>query len=104
MGNKYEKWQDSSNTYRDKPTKDNLKKAYDAFDSYKEEGIKEANKLTPEQAAAKKAYLAGVAAEKAGVKEIEKTNPMGDTFKKGGKVSSASKRADGCAIRGKTKA
>ena len=27
-----------------------------------------------------------------------------DDFKKGGKVSSASKRADGCAIRGKTKA
>ena len=26
------------------------------------------------------------------------------TFKKGGKVSSASKRADGCAVRGKTKA
>jgi hypothetical protein len=29
--------------------------------------------------------------------------PM-QTFKKGGKVSSASKRADGCAIRGKTRA
>ena len=28
---------------------------------------------------------------------------MGKMFKKGGKVSSASKRADGCAIRGKTK-
>ena len=27
-----------------------------------------------------------------------------DDFKKGGKVSSASKRADGCAIRGKTRA
>ena len=26
------------------------------------------------------------------------------TFRKGGKVSSASKRADGCAIRGKTRA
>jgi hypothetical protein len=34
----------------------------------------------------------------------ETTNPMGDKYKKGGKVSSASKRADGCAIRGKTKA
>jgi hypothetical protein len=34
----------------------------------------------------------------------ENTNPMGDTYKKGGKVSSASKRADGCAIRGKTRA
>jgi hypothetical protein len=28
---------------------------------------------------------------------------MGDTYKKGGKVSSASKRGDGCAVRGKTK-
>ena len=31
------------------------------------------------------------------------TNPMGDKYRKGGKVSSASKRADGCAIKGKTK-
>jgi hypothetical protein len=33
----------------------------------------------------------------------EKTNPMGDTYKKGGSVGSASKRADGCATKGKTK-
>lgn len=33
----------------------------------------------------------------------ENTNPAGDTYKKGGKVSSASKRADGCATKGKTK-
>jgi hypothetical protein len=32
----------------------------------------------------------------------EDTDPGG--YKKGGKVSSASKRADGCAIRGKTRA
>lgn len=31
------------------------------------------------------------------------TNPMGDKYAKGGKVSSASKRADGIAQRGKTK-
>ena len=30
-------------------------------------------------------------------------NAMGDTYAKGGKVGSASKRADGCAIKGKTK-
>ena len=30
--------------------------------------------------------------------------PEQQTFKKGGKVSSASRRADGCAIRGKTRA
>jgi hypothetical protein len=28
---------------------------------------------------------------------------MGNSYKKGGKVGSASKRADGCAVRGKTK-
>jgi hypothetical protein len=33
----------------------------------------------------------------------ETTNPMGDKYAKGGKVSSASKRADGCAIKGKTR-
>ena len=33
----------------------------------------------------------------------ETTNPMGDAYKKGGKVSSASKRADGIAQRGKTR-
>jgi hypothetical protein len=33
----------------------------------------------------------------------ETTNAAGDSYKKGGKVSSASKRADGCAVRGKTK-
>ena len=33
----------------------------------------------------------------------ENTNAAGDSYKKGGKVSSASKRADGCAIRGKTR-
>ena len=32
------------------------------------------------------------------------TNPMGDKYAKGGSVSSASKRADGCCIRGKTRA
>ncbi len=36
--------------------------------------------------------------------EEGKMNPAGDTYKKGGSVSSASKRADGCAIRGKTRA
>lgn len=32
------------------------------------------------------------------------TNPMGDKYAKGGKVKSASARADGIAIRGKTRA
>ena len=33
----------------------------------------------------------------------ENTNPAGDTFKRGGKISSASSRADGCATKGKTR-
>jgi len=32
-----------------------------------------------------------------------RVNEMGDAYKKGGKVSSASSRADGCAVKGKTK-
>jgi hypothetical protein len=34
----------------------------------------------------------------------ETTNPIGDKYAKGGSVKSASARADGCAIRGKTRA
>lgn len=33
----------------------------------------------------------------------ENTNPAGDTFKRGGKISSASRRADGIATKGKTR-
>jgi hypothetical protein len=33
----------------------------------------------------------------------ENTNIAGDTYKSGGKVSSASARADGCCVKGKTK-
>jgi len=33
----------------------------------------------------------------------ETTNPMGDKYRKGGMVGSASKRADGCAVKGKTR-
>jgi len=35
--------------------------------------------------------------------EGDTTNPMGDSYKHGGKVSSASARADGIAARGKTR-
>lgn len=34
---------------------------------------------------------------------MSRMNPMGDTYKKGGSVGSASRRADGIAVRGKTK-
>lgn len=37
-------------------------------------------------------------------KEAERTNSMGDAYKKGGSVKSASARADGCCVRGKTRA
>jgi hypothetical protein len=36
--------------------------------------------------------------------EEGRMDAMGTAYKKGGKVKSASKRADGCCIRGKTKA
>ena len=36
--------------------------------------------------------------------EEGRMDQMGNTYKKGGKVKSASARADGCAIRGKTRA
>jgi hypothetical protein len=36
--------------------------------------------------------------------KAEAQEPTGPKFKKGGSVSSASKRADGCAVRGRTKA
>lgn len=38
------------------------------------------------------------------LKDIKTPKSYDESFKKGGKVSSASKRADGCAIRGKTRA
>jgi hypothetical protein len=34
---------------------------------------------------------------------IQKMNPLSKPYKAGGKVSSASKRADGCCVKGKTK-
>ena len=40
----------------------------------------------------------------AGMKTREQAKAESQGMKKGGKVSSASKRADGCAIRGKTRA
>ena len=109
MSNKYEKWRDLSDAYRKNPNEKTKKAAYDAFDAYKEEGIEQANKLTPAQEKANKTYLSKVAAEHAEIasgnknmKEAE-MNATGYDYKKGGMVSSASKRADGCAVKGKTR-
>jgi hypothetical protein len=55
------------------------------------------------QAAQEKADRKQAEEQKAGEKEV-KDNMGRIGFKKGGSVSSASKRADGCAIRGKTRA
>ena len=57
-------------------------------------------KPTP-KAEPKPAPVAKASSEKTGF-ELKKEKAMG--YKMGGKVSSASKRADGCAIRGKTRA
>jgi hypothetical protein len=59
------------------------------------------------RALVKKAVMAPINAMKPKSTKLdtgETTNPMGDKYAKGGSVSSASKRADGCCIRGKTKA
>jgi hypothetical protein len=58
----------------------------------------------PRLLAVRKAAQNVVAQDREQRKPSEKTNPAGDTYKKGGKVKSASSRADGCAIRGKTRA
>jgi hypothetical protein len=49
---------------------------------------------------AKKAEMRRMVEEEMGKNQ----KPVATGMKKGGKVSSASKRADGCAIRGKTRA
>ena len=54
-------------------------------------------------AAAKKMQAARAANKAAAADRASRVNEMGDTYKKGGKVSSASKRADGCAVKGKTR-
>ena len=57
----------------------------------------------PRATAVKKAAKDVIAKDREQRKSFEKTNPAGDTYKAGGKVSSASKRADGIAVKGKTK-
>jgi hypothetical protein len=95
----YDHWQKLSNEYRKTPTDKTKKAAYDAFDSYKEKGIAEANKLTPAQEKAKKTYLGKVAAEHAEIasgnknmKEAE-MNATGYDYKKaGGRVKRGNKK------------
>jgi hypothetical protein len=57
----------------------------------------------PRLLAVRKAAQDVIAKDREQRKPSEKTNPAGDTYKKGGKVSSASKRADGCCVKGKTR-
>ena len=58
-------------------------------------GADETKAATPEEEKKKK--------EKESFSPNQPAQVYQPTYKKGGKVSSASKRADGCAIRGKTK-
>jgi hypothetical protein len=95
----YEQWQNLNNAYRKKPTEETKKAAYDAFDSYREAGIKEANKLTPSQEKAKQVYLGKVAAEHAEIasgnknmKEAEMNMTGYDYKKSGGKVKRGNKK------------
>ena len=72
----------------------------DAINSFVDNVTGEAGKSKDEKI---KALEAEVAAGKK-TKEQAEMEAKSTTMKKGGKVSSASKRADGCAIRGKTRA
>lgn len=51
----------------------------------------------------KRAKAASENMEADAMERASRTNAMGDTYKKGGSVSSASKRADGIAQKGKTR-
>lgn len=82
----------------------------EAMREVKEEGYKKASKkaeLAPYEHKAEKfqspkskGSSRGGAGGGGGIIPLDKRTPY---FKKGGKVSSASKRADGCAVKGKTK-
>jgi UDP-N-acetylenolpyruvoylglucosamine reductase len=74
-------------------------KAKKAMPMPMEEGADEMAQGMPDEIADK---LQTMKNEKA-YKNYEDTRSLGSTFKKGGKVGSASKRADGCAQRGKTR-
>lgn len=62
-------------------------------------------KAEKEAADKKSAKESREASGKAAVKGMSegRIDAMGNAYKKGGKVSSASKRADGCAVKGKTR-
>ena len=63
---------------------------------------KQAEKEAAEKQASKESREASGRAAVKGMTE-GRMDAMGNAYKKGGKVSSASKRGDGCAVRGKTK-
>jgi hypothetical protein len=74
-------------------------------DSYKDPNRAEMEKRALKEQDAKEARKAAKSGGGGGGAGIPKVGPKKPTdMKKGGKVSSASKRADGCAIRGKTRA
>jgi len=82
-------------------------KVDDLFDTKKEKGARsDSRTLAPYERKAEKmdkGARGGAGSGSGGAAELKSLlNPR--AMKKGGKVSSASKRADGCAIRGKTKA
>ena len=74
-------------------------------DSYKDPNRAEMEKRALKEQDAKEARKAARSGGGGGGAGIPKVGPKKPTdMRKGGKVSSASKRADGCAIRGKTRA
>jgi len=77
----------------------------DAVNKFVDSATGETSKKQDEKIASLEAEVAAgrKTKEQAEMEALQKAN-QGMKMKKGGKVSSASKRADGCAIRGKTRA
>jgi len=74
------------------------------YENMKKEAVKKANTKAEEHEAAKNARRAAKGGGSGSIHvKGAATNPNFD-MKKGGKVKSASQRADGCCIRGKTRA
>jgi len=77
----------------------NPKKAAEIADKIKEEDEKKKEAVLEQQRRKRMAQRRGMGAARPGMKKGGSTKKMA----KGGKASSASKRGDGCAMRGKTK-
>ena len=95
---------------KDKEDKAAAREAKKAEKDVKGDAVKQASMISPKgnTTAAGRGTAGGGGARSGGgggssQSLIQKMNPLSKPYKAGGKVSSASKRADGCAIKGKTR-